>query len=228
MIELRLLRPAQHQADSAAVEKREPGRNLEQQLQPQRILIKSGGALHIVRVDRNLSDARNSGSSGSHGGVLTSRSILVSIANYISMRKSSLPFDALTVADRLHSAAIHLLRRVRKQDAATGEGPARLSALSVLVFGGPKTLGELAAAEQVKPPTMSRIVAGLKQSGLAKVQNDGQDARRITISVTAKGERLLQEARKRRIQVLAENLKNLSEADLKTLSKAAALIEKTI
>ena len=72
----------------------------------------------------------------------------------------------LTVADGLHSAAIHLLRRVRKQDIASGEGPARLSALSVLVFGGPKTLGELAAAEQVKPPTMSRIVAGLKRSGL--------------------------------------------------------------
>ena len=63
----------------------------------------------------------------------------------------------------LHSAAIHLLRRVRKQDAATGEGPARLSALSVLVFGGPMTLGQLAAAEQVKPPTMSRIVTGLER-----------------------------------------------------------------
>src|SRR5580698_11133717 len=134
--------------------------------------------------------------------------------------------QVLAVADRLHSTAIHLLRRLRKQDVKTGEGPARLSALSVLVFGGPKTLGQLAAAERVKPPTMSRIVAGLKQSGLAKVQNDGQDARRITISVTAKGERLLQEARKRRIQVLAENLKNLSGADLKTLSKASNLIEK--
>jgi hypothetical protein len=68
--------------------------------------------------------------------------------------------DVLAVADRLHSAAIQLLRRVRKLDVATGEGPARLSALSVLVFGGAETLGELAAAEQVKPPTMSRIVAG--------------------------------------------------------------------
>ena len=45
----------------------------------------------------------------------------------------------LGIADRLHSAAIHLLRRVRQQDTATGEGPARLSALSVLVFGGPMT-----------------------------------------------------------------------------------------
>ncbi|MGB9199073.1 MAG: MarR family transcriptional regulator, partial [Terriglobales bacterium] len=75
---------------------------------------------------------------------------------------------------------------------------------------------------------MSRIVAGLKQSGLAKVQNDGSDARRIMIRVTAKGERLLQEARKRRIQVLAENLKKLSDADLKTLSKASVLIEQML
>src|SRR5580698_4474318 len=220
MIELRLLRPAQHQADSAAVEKREPGRNLEQQLQPQRILIKSGGALHIVRVDRNLSDARNSGSSGSHGGVLTSRSILVSIANYISMRKSSLPFDALTVADRLHSAAIHLLRRVRKQDAATGEGPARLSALSVLVFGGPKTLGELATAEQVKPPTMSRIVAGLDRSCLVRITPDLYDARRMRICATAKGTRLLQKGRQLRIADLASHLDQLTPAELARVAEA--------
>ena len=77
-------------------------------------------------------------------------------------KKKPLP-DTAAIADRLHSAAIHLLRRVRKQDAATGEGPARLSALSVLVFGGPMTLGQLAAAEQVKPPTMSRIVTGLER-----------------------------------------------------------------
>src|ERR1700704_5587648 len=107
------------------------------------------------------------------------------------------------IADRLHSAAIHLLRRVRKQDAATGEGPARLSALSVLVFGGPMTLGQLAAAEQVKPPTMSRIVAALKRSGLARIDVDVHDARRIRVSVTPKGERLLQQARQRRIQLLA-------------------------
>ena len=74
----------------------------------------------------------------------------------INNPQSAISNDVLSVADRLHSAAIHLLRRVRKQDIATGEGPARLSALSVLVFGGPKTLKELAAAEQVKPPTMKK------------------------------------------------------------------------
>src|SRR5258707_12671198 len=66
----------------------------------------------------------------------------------------------LETADRLHSAAIHLLRRLRVRDRESGVGPAQLSALSVLVFGGPRSLGELANAEQVRPPTMSRIVAG--------------------------------------------------------------------
>jgi len=99
----------------------------------------------------------------------------------------------------MHSAAIHLLRRVRKQDVATGEGPARLSALSVLVFGGPKTLGELAAAEQVKPPTMSRIVAGLAKSRLIDVAVDPADARRMQIRATAKGKTILQKGRERRI-----------------------------
>ncbi|MGA7856601.1 MAG: hypothetical protein WCA11_01650, partial [Terracidiphilus sp.] len=69
--------------------------------------------------------------------------------------------EAQRIADQLHSAAIHLLRSVRTQDRSLGVGPAQLSALSVLVFGGPRSLTELAEAEQVRPPTMSRIVAGL-------------------------------------------------------------------
>ncbi len=98
--------------------------------------------------------------------------------------------DVVAIADRLHSAAIHLLRRVRKQDVATEEAPAQLSALSVLVFGGPKTLGDLAAAEQVKPPTMSRIVAGLARRRLIEIAKDPGDARRMSIRATAKGTRL--------------------------------------
>src|SRR5437762_4636061 len=104
----------------------------------------------------------------------------------ISNQQSSMK-AVLSVADRLHSAAIHLLRRVRKQDVASGEGPARLSALSVLVFGGAKTLGDLAAAEQVKPPTMSRIVAGLARSKLVQITPDPQDRRRMSIRPTPRG-----------------------------------------
>lgn len=132
------------------------------------------------------------------------------------------------VADRLHSAAIHLLRNAAKPDVLSGQGPARLSALSVLVFGGPRTLGQLAAAERVKPPTMSRIVAGLKRAGLARIQADPKDARKIHISVTAKGERLLQEARRRRILALAKTLEGLEAEDLDTLSRAAEIIEGTL
>lgn len=129
------------------------------------------------------------------------------------------------LADRLHSAAIHLLRRVRKQDAATGEGPARLSALSVLVFGGPMTLGQLAAAEQVKPPTMSRIVTGLEESRLAERLTDSKDARRIRIRATPSGERLLHQGRRRRIEYLASHLDGLSRQDLATLDEAIKLLE---
>ena len=134
----------------------------------------------------------------------------------------------LEVADRLHSAAIHLLRYARKQDDLSRQGPARLSALSVLVFAGPMTLGKLATAEGVKPPTMSRIVAGLKRSGLARVQADENDARRLRIRATPKGERLLQDARERRIRLLAETLRHGDEVDIALLLEAAKLIELAI
>jgi DNA-binding MarR family transcriptional regulator len=134
----------------------------------------------------------------------------------------------LDVADRLHSAAIHLLRHARKQDVLAHVGPARLSALSVLVFGGPMALGQLAAAEQVKAPTMSRIVAGLKRSGLAKIETDAKDARRIRVTATAKGERLLQQARLRRVQLVAETLGGLRDPELDTLRRAAELMERAV
>ncbi|MGA9039288.1 MAG: MarR family transcriptional regulator [Terriglobales bacterium] len=133
--------------------------------------------------------------------------------------------DVELIANRLHSTAIHLLRLVRKQDTASGEGPARLSALSVLVFAGPMTLGELAAAEQVKPPTMTRIVTGLEKSGLAERVPDLKDARRVSIAATAKGTRLLHEARKRRIQALASHLKSLTNQELDLLEQASSLLE---
>jgi DNA-binding MarR family transcriptional regulator len=143
----------------------------------------------------------------------------------VKSRKTAFSAGRLAVADRLHSAAIHLLRRVRKKDAATGEGPARLSALSVLVFGGPKTLGDLAAAEQVKPPTMSRIVAGLSRSCLVEVTWDPGDARRMNIRATRKGERLLQEGRRLRIEYLASQLQGLTPRELARLGEAVEILQ---
>jgi DNA-binding MarR family transcriptional regulator len=136
--------------------------------------------------------------------------------------------DVLAIADRLHSTAIHLLRRLRKQDIATGEGPARLSALSVLVFGGPKTLGELAAAEQVKPPTMSRMVAGLARSRLIEITADSRDARRKRIRATAKGARLLQKGRQLRIAYLASHLDRLDAEELSKLGEAVEILKRLL
>src|SRR3984893_14873323 len=115
----------------------------------------------------------------------------------------------LELADELHSAAIHLLRRLRVRDRESGVGPAQLSALSVLVFGGPKSLGELADAEQVRPPTMSRIVAGLVRGGLVK-RRKTEDGRRVRLEASAKGMKILQEGRKRRVESLAKAVYLLS------------------
>ena len=136
--------------------------------------------------------------------------------------------DVVAVADRLHSAAIHLLRRLRRQAVATGEGPARLSALSVLVFGGPKTLSELAAAEQVKLPTMSRIVAGLARSRLVKIREDTEDRRRMHIEATAQGKRLLQKGRQLRIAYLASHLKDLAPQELSQLAQGIDLLNRVL
>jgi len=133
--------------------------------------------------------------------------------------------DPLAVADRLHSAAIHLLRRVRTRDTESGVGPAQLSALSVLVFAGPRSLGELAAAEQVRPPTMSRIVAGLMRAGLVRRHVTKEDRRRLRLEATAKGTDLLWAARKRRVESLAATLSQLPTDQVEQLREAAELID---
>lgn len=133
--------------------------------------------------------------------------------------------DPVAVADRLHSAAIHLLRRVRTRDTESGVGPAQLSALSVLVFGGPRSLGELAAAEQVRPPTMSRIVAGLMRAGLVRRHVTKEDRRRLRLEATAKGTDLLQAARKRRVESLAATLSQLPADRIEQLRRAAELVD---
>lgn len=132
------------------------------------------------------------------------------------------------IADRLHSTAIHLLRRVRKQDTAMGEGPARLSALSVLVFGGPMSLGQLAAAEQVRPPTMTRIVTGLEKSKLAERVSDPADARRLQIRATPRGVRLMQRGRKARIEYLARHLAILTKDELSALGEAVGVLQRVL
>jgi len=135
---------------------------------------------------------------------------------------------ASRAADRLHSAAIHILRRLRQEDRALQVGPARLSALSVLVFGGPRSLGELAAAEQVSAPTMSRVAAGLVRERLAVREADPADARSVRMRATPRGTRILLEGRRRRVARLAEGLRQLPPSELAAVEDAVAALERML
>src|SRR5579864_7911172 len=97
-------------------------------------------------------------------------------------------------ADKLHSAAVHLLRALRVADAETGLSPARLSALSVLVFGGDCSLTQLASAEGVRPPTMTRLIQGLEADGLVERAPDSSDGRAMILRATRRGRATLEKA----------------------------------
>jgi DNA-binding MarR family transcriptional regulator len=142
-------------------------------------------------------------------------------------QKSFANQEALETADKLHSAAIHLLRRLRVRDRESGVGPAQLSALSVLVFGGPRSLGELADAEQVRPPTMSRIVASLEHAGMVR-RHATEDGRRMRLEATAKGTKILWEGRKRRVESLAKALSALSEKEQAQLGELVNVLQRVL
>jgi DNA-binding MarR family transcriptional regulator len=130
------------------------------------------------------------------------------------------------LADQLHSAAIRLLRRLRREDTASGLSAPRLSALSVIVFaGGPITLGQLAAAEQVRPPTMTRLVNALEADGLVARERNPADGRITHLRASAKGQSLLRAGRTRRVAALARQLGGLSGKDRDVLARAAVLLE---
>ena len=136
--------------------------------------------------------------------------------------------DALALADQLHSGAIHLLRHLRNEDQASGLSAPRLSALSVVVFGGPITLGQLARAEQVKPPTMSRIVTGLEKDGFVRRKGDDRDRRLTKIHTTPKGEKVLVAGRARRVELLARAVERLGATELVELARGAQLLRELI
>jgi DNA-binding MarR family transcriptional regulator len=138
---------------------------------------------------------------------------------------SSPPDDVSSLADDLHSAAIRLLRRVRREDEAVGLSAARLSALSVIVFGGPLRISALARAEQVQTPTMTPIVAALERDGLITREIDPADARAAILRATAKGARLMAEGRRLRVANLAEALRPLGAAERARLREAVAILQ---
>jgi DNA-binding MarR family transcriptional regulator len=132
-------------------------------------------------------------------------------------------------AESMHSAAIHLLRRVREVDEkAMGISPARASALSVLVFGGARSLTELAAAERVTTATMSKLVSAMEAERLVRRHPDVNDARAIRIEATAKGRRILERGRERRLDLLEQLLDDASEEDVVAVRRAASVVERAI
>jgi DNA-binding MarR family transcriptional regulator len=128
------------------------------------------------------------------------------------------------VADRLHSAAIHLLRRARRSDPLTGATPAQLSALSMLM-SGPKTLGDLAAAEQVRAPTISRLSAEMQRIGLIHRRDDPADGRVVRVEMSAKGRRVLEKGRDLRIADIEGRVRRLEPHEVEQLEKAVGIIE---
>lgn len=145
----------------------------------------------------------------------------------------SLKSSAERQAESLHASAIHLLRKLRRrdfEDPHPGNAPAlnapRLSALSVIVFSGPITLGSLAAAEQVRPPTMTRIVNALVAQGLVSKTSGTSDRRTIRLTATMRGKRALLIGRQRRIEALAGAIRQLSAAESDALLRAIPVFAK--
>jgi DNA-binding MarR family transcriptional regulator len=130
-----------------------------------------------------------------------------------------------SLAHRLHAVAIRVLRRARRDDAAMGLPPGQASALSVLVFGGAKTLSELAGIEQVQPPTMTRMIDALEQARLIKREQDATDRRKFRIAATAAGVRLMHQGRERRVMVLAQTLAGLDREQRAVVEKGLAILE---
>ena len=138
--------------------------------------------------------------------------------------------DARTrdMASRMHSAAIRLLRLLRREDDSSGLSAPRLSALSVAVFAGPLSLAELAAAEQVRPPTMSRIVDALVEAKLVTREAKPGDRRSVSIAATAEGRRLLEAGRERRVRALTERLGRLAESERRALARGVEILERVV
>ena len=128
------------------------------------------------------------------------------------------------LANDLNSSAIHLLRRIGQDDAADGVTAARASALSVLVYGGPSALGDLARRERVATPTMSRLIEAMVREGLVTREPAPGNRRAVRVEATPRGRELIERGRTRRIRHLADELAGLPERELATLERAVTVL----
>jgi DNA-binding MarR family transcriptional regulator len=130
------------------------------------------------------------------------------------------------MAAQLHSVSMRMLRVLRREDEEAGMSASRLSALSVIAFAGPISLADLAAAEHVRPPTMSRIVENLVQDGLVTREVDSADRRMVRIAATPAGRELLDDGRARRVKAIGGRLQKLAESERRALHRGLELMER--
>ena len=122
---------------------------------------------------------------------------------------------------------MRVARRLRQQ-APEGATPSQLSALSTLFVRGPLTLGELAEAERVRPPTMTRIVASLEEATLVERERDENDRRCARVVLTKLGRTFVERSRTRKTAYLVGRLKKLSEEEVDALERATEILEKVV
>jgi DNA-binding MarR family transcriptional regulator len=129
------------------------------------------------------------------------------------------------LASRLRLSVMRLSRRLR-QHAPGDVTQSQLSALAVLVNQGPLTLRELAEAERVQPPTVTRIVDRLTERGLVARRADTNDRRVSWVEATADGRKLVEHVRRRRDSYLAERLRTFDADERALLARASELLER--
>ena len=130
------------------------------------------------------------------------------------------------MASTLRLAVMRLARRMRAQRADTSLSLSQLSALATLERHGPLSPGELAALEKVQPPSMTRLLAALVSGGYVTRQAHPQDGRQVLVALSAGGQALLREDRKRRDVWLAQQLRALDPAELAVLRAAAGILDR--
>jgi DNA-binding MarR family transcriptional regulator len=128
------------------------------------------------------------------------------------------------LAARLAGLSTVLQRHLSRVDAGEGLTRARLSALALLVLGGPHTLGELAAAEHVRPPTMTRLIHAMEADGLVERERNPDDGRSVVLRATPLGVEQLEQGRARQIAPLAEAMSDLDRSERLQLEDAADLL----
>jgi DNA-binding MarR family transcriptional regulator len=139
------------------------------------------------------------------------------------MEGSNVP-NTEELASRLRLGVTRLSRRLRQQ-AEPGITQSCLAALATIDVHGPMTIGDLCAHEQVQPPTMTRVVASLVQSGFVERLADPYDRRVAWVRATAEGAKVLHRSRKRKEAFLAKRLRSLEPGQLAALEEAIGILE---